>query len=172
MKQTVPLGRVAGIPVGMHWSVLIMVIMIGWLLGGQVLPETAPGQPAAAYWAVAVPCVVALLAHELAHSLVARRYGVPVTSITLWALGGFSELGGEPPTARADLRIAAAGPATSLAAGLTFGGRAATPLLARPPLAGDLAAIVISDGRITGIVTVSRLRQIIRREALRAPSAR
>jgi len=87
MKQTVPLGRVAGIPVGMHWSVLIMVIMIGWLLGGQVLPETAPGQPAAAYWAVAVPCVVALmaalLAHELAHSLVARRYGVPVTSITL-----------------------------------------------------------------------------------------
>ena len=105
MKQTVPLGRVAGIPVGMHWSVLVMVIMIGWLLGGQVLPETTPGQPAAAYWAVAVPCAIAfmaaLLAHELAHSLVARRYRVPVTSITLWALGGISELGGEPPTARA-----------------------------------------------------------------------
>jgi hypothetical protein len=48
----------------------------------------------------------------------------------------------------------------------------AAPLLARPPLADDLAAIVISDSRITGIVTVSRLRQIIRREALRAPSAR
>jgi hypothetical protein len=48
----------------------------------------------------------------------------------------------------------------------------AAPLLGRPPLADDLAAIVISDGRITGIVTVSRLRQIIRREALRAPSAR
>jgi Zn-dependent protease len=128
MKQTVPLGRVAGIPVGMHWSVLVMVIMIGWLLGGQVLPGTTPGQPAAAYWAVAVPCAIAfmatLLAHELAHSLVARRYGVPVTSITLWALGGVSELGGEPPTARADLRIAAAGPATSLAAGLIFGGLA------------------------------------------------
>ena len=77
MKQTVPLGRVAGIPVGMHWSVLVMVTMIGWLLGGQVLPKTIPGQPAAAYWAVAVPCAVAfmaaLLAHELAHSLVARR---------------------------------------------------------------------------------------------------
>jgi hypothetical protein len=48
----------------------------------------------------------------------------------------------------------------------------AAPLLARPPLADDLAAIVISDSRITGIVTVSRLRQIIRREALRAPSVR
>jgi len=129
MRQTVPLGRVAGIQVGAHWSVLVMVILIGWLLGGQVLPETTPGQPAAAYWAVAVPCAVtflaALLAHELAHSLVARRYGVPVTSITLWALGGVSELGSEPPTARADLRIAVAGPATSLAAGLIFSGLAA-----------------------------------------------
>ena len=129
MKQTVPLGRVAGIPVGMHWSVLVMIVMIGWLLGVQILPETTPGQPTAAYWAVAVPCAVAfmaaLLAHELAHSLVARRYGVPVTSITLWALGGVSELGGEPPTARADLWIAVAGPVTSLGAGLVFGGLAA-----------------------------------------------
>jgi Zn-dependent protease len=129
MKQTVPLGRVAGIQVGMHWSVLVMIMMIGWLLGGQVLPAMTPHQPPVAYWVVAVPCaaafMAALLAHELAHSLVARRYGVPVTSITLWALGGVSELGGEPPTARADLRIRAAGPAASLAAGLVFGGLAA-----------------------------------------------
>jgi len=123
------LGWVAGIRVGTHWSVLVMVILIGWLLGGQVLPEMTPGQPAVTYWAVAVPCAVAfmaaLLGHELAHSLVARRNGVPVNSITLWALGGISELGGEPPSARADPRIAAAGPATSLAAGLIFGGLAA-----------------------------------------------
>jgi hypothetical protein len=39
MKQTVPLGRVADIRVGMHWSVLVMIMMIGWLLGGQVLPS-------------------------------------------------------------------------------------------------------------------------------------
>ena len=235
MKQTVPLGRVAGIRVGMHWSVLVMVIMIAWLLGGQVLPLMTPHQPTVAYWAVAVPCaaafMVALLAHELAHSLVARRYGMPVTSITLWALGGISELGGQPPTARAELRIAAAGPATSLAAGLIFGGLAvavragggpglavaalgwlagvtgtirlarvppasrasttlgqvmapvppaylaapddpAAPLLSRPPLADDLAAIVLSGGRITGIVTVARLRQVVRREALRAQPGR
>ena len=69
--------------------------------------------------------MAALLAHELAHSLVARRCGVPVTSITLWALGGISELGSQPPTARADLRIAVAGPVTSLGAGLVFGGLAA-----------------------------------------------
>ena len=129
MKQTVPLGRVAGIRVGMHWSVLVMVILIGWVLRAQFLPAMTPHQSAAAYWAVAVPCaalfMAALLAHELAHSLVARRCGVPVTSITLWALGGISELGSQPPTARADLRIAVAGPVTSLGAGLVFGGLAA-----------------------------------------------
>src|SRR5208282_2044223 len=134
----------------------------------------------------AVAYIAALLAHELAHSLVARRYGVPVTSITLWAFGGVSELGSEPPTARADLRIAAAGPATSLAAAsravttlhqvmaavpptyVAAPDDPATPLLNRPPLAGDLAAIVLSDGKITGIVTITRLRQIVRRETLRA----
>jgi Zn-dependent protease len=128
MKQTIPLGRVAGIRIGAHWSVLVMVVLIGWLLGAQ-LPAITPHEPVAAYWAVAIPGAVAfiaaLLAHELAHSLIARRYGVPVTSITLWALGGISQLGSEPPTARADLRIAAAGPATSVAAGLIFGGLAA-----------------------------------------------
>jgi Zn-dependent protease len=129
MRQTVPLGRVAGIRVGLHWSVLVMVILIGWILRAQVLPAMTPHQSAAAYWAVAVPCaalyMAALLAHELAHSLVARRCSVPVTSITLWALGGISELGSQPPTALADLRIAVAGPVTSLGAGLVFGGLAA-----------------------------------------------
>ena len=61
--------------VGVHWSVLVMVILIGWLLGGQVLPEMTPGESAVTYWAVAVPCaaafMAALLGHELAHSLVA-----------------------------------------------------------------------------------------------------
>jgi hypothetical protein len=102
-----------------------MVVVFGWLLGAQVLPAMTPHQPAAAYWAVAVPgavaLIAALLAHELAHSLVARRYGVPVTSITLWALGGISELGGEPPTARPgdrpsgpDRRLRTAGAACSV----------------------------------------------------------
>ncbi|MGE5135935.1 MAG: site-2 protease family protein [Gemmatimonadota bacterium] len=126
MKQSIRLGRIAGVPVGVHWSVLVIVALIGGILGASVLPAMVPHQPVAAYWAVAVPgallFVAALLAHELAHAVVARRKGVPVRSITLWALGGVAELGGDPPTARADLQIAVAGPATSLAAGLVFGG--------------------------------------------------
>ena len=126
MRQSIRLGRIAGIPIGIHWSVLVIVALIGWILGASVLPGLVPGQPAVAYWAVAVPgallFVAALLAHELTHAVVAHRKGVPVRSITLWALGGVAELGGSPPTARADLEIAAAGPAASLAAGLVFGG--------------------------------------------------
>ncbi len=129
MKQSVRLGRVAGIPVGIHWSVAVIVGLIAGILGAQVLPQMAPGQSTAAYWAVAIPgallFVAALLAHELAHAFVAKRAGVPVRSITLWALGGVAELGGDPPTARADLRIAVAGPVTSLIAAAVFGGLAA-----------------------------------------------
>ncbi|HCU91366.1 MAG TPA: hypothetical protein DHU96_00815, partial [Actinobacteria bacterium] len=143
MKQSIRLGRVGGIPVGVHWSVIVIVGLIAAILGGQVLPQMAPGQSTTAYWAVAIPgallFVLALLAHELAHAFVARRAGVPVRSITLWALGGVSELGGEPPTARADLRIAAAGPATSLLAGGVFWGLAVLLDLAAGPAIGVAA---------------------------------
>jgi hypothetical protein len=90
--------------------------------------------------------MAALLAHELAHSLVARHFGVPVTSITLWALGGISELLREPPTARADLRIAVVGPVTSLGAGDEDGrrdrrsaGRDPRPYFPRP---GDQRTVI------------------------------
>jgi Zn-dependent protease len=76
------------------------------------------------YWSVAVVAAVlflaSLLAHELAHAVVARRYGIGVRSITLWMLGGMAELEGDPPSAGADLLIALAGPAASLAAGGIF----------------------------------------------------
>jgi Zn-dependent protease/CBS domain-containing protein len=58
-----------------------------------------------------------LLAHEMAHALVARSKGLSVEGITLWALGGVSKLGGDPPDAGSELRIAIVGPATSLALG-------------------------------------------------------
>lgn len=129
MKQTFPLGRVAGIRIGAHWSALIMVLLFGWVLGGQVLPSMVAHASAPARWTAAIvgalAFAAALLAHELAHALTARHYGVPVRSITLWALGGVSELGDEPPSARSDFWIALAGPAASFGAAALFGGLAA-----------------------------------------------
>jgi len=112
----------------MHWTVVVIAALFTDMLAVGWLPAVIPHQSAGLYWAVAVAGAVlfiaALAAHEIAHAIVARRRGVQVRSITLWALGGIAELAGEPPTARADVQIALAGPATSLAAGIVFGGAA------------------------------------------------
>ncbi len=121
MKQSVRLGRVDGITVRAHWSVAVILVIIAQVLAVSVLPSAYPHERPAVYWTVAVIAAVlfmaSLLAHELAHALVARRSGVTVRSITLWMLGGVTDMEEEPPTAGADFKIALAGPATSLAAG-------------------------------------------------------
>jgi Peptidase family M50 len=106
-------------------------------------------------------------------ALHSAQAGFPVISPggSLVGVTGVSKLARVPPTSRPGISLGQVidpVPPGYLAAP----DDPAAPLPGRPPLADDLAAIVISDGRITGIVTVSRLRQIIRREALRAPSAR
>lgn len=126
MKQSLRLGRVAGIPVGANWSVLVILVLIADIVARTVLPRADAGRPAGVYWAVAIPTSVlflaSLLAHEGAHAAIARRRGLGVRSITLWMLGGVAQLDGEPQSARADLAIAAAGPLTSLLlGGLLFG---------------------------------------------------
>jgi Zn-dependent protease len=83
----------------------------------------------------AVVFLAALLAHELAHALVARRNGVEVRSITLWMLGGVAQLEGDPSSADAELRIALAGPAASVAAGgVLFGAGTAIGAAGAPRL--------------------------------------
>jgi len=125
MRGVVPLGRVAGIPVAAHWTVLVVVVLLGQVLALSVLPTLAPGQPPWAYWSAgavgAVALIGALLAHELAHAVVARRTGVGVRRITLWLLGGVSELDGRPTEPATEVRVALAGPATSLALGVVLG---------------------------------------------------
>ncbi|MFG2006821.1 site-2 protease family protein [Spirillospora sp. NPDC048911] len=124
MKQTLKLGKVAGIAIGANWSVLAILGLIVAALAESVLPRAAPGASSAAYWAVALPVATlffaSLLAHELSHALVARHHGVSVQSVTLWALGGVTETSGSPPNPRADLHIASAGPLASLATALVF----------------------------------------------------
>lgn len=124
MKQSVRLGRIGGIPIGAHWSVAIILVIITELLATTVLPAALGHQHPVLYWMVgavaAVLFLASLAAHELAHALVARRNGVGVKSVTLWMLGGVTELEGDPPGPGADLRIALAGPAASLAAAAVF----------------------------------------------------
>ena len=99
MGQTFSLGRISGIRVGVNWSVLLIVALLAYGLAVGEFPAAAPRHPVAEYVAAALVTAVAyigsLLAHELAHSLVARRNGLEVEGITLWLLGGVSRLQGE-----------------------------------------------------------------------------
>jgi Zn-dependent protease len=125
MRQSIRLGRVGGVEIGANWSVLVIVGLLAYGLSATVLPAAAAGYSAAAYVAagvlVAALFVGCLLAHEVAHALVARYHGVGVRRITLWMLGGVSELEEEARTPGAEAAIAAAGPATSLVLGLVAG---------------------------------------------------
>ncbi|WP_156689298.1 site-2 protease family protein [Mycobacterium sp. Marseille-P9652] len=124
MRDAIPLGRVAGFPVSVHWSVLVILWLFTWSLA-STLPSVVRGYSPAAYWIAgacgALVLLASLLAHELAHAVVARRSGVDVGSVTLWLFGGVTRLGGEPATPKAAFRIAIAGPATSLALAAAFG---------------------------------------------------
>ncbi len=145
MRQSLRLGKVAGIPVGVHWSVGVILIIVAQILGASVLPAALPHQSAAAYWTVAVigalVFAASLLAHEMAHALVARHNGMKVRSITLWMLGGVAELEGEAPSPGADLRVAAAGPVTSLAIGALLAGLAFATGYGRGPAIVATAAM-------------------------------
>jgi Zn-dependent protease/predicted transcriptional regulator len=124
MEQNMRLGRIAGIGVGINWSVIVIAVLVTWVLASQTLPETYPDHATGAYWATAVAAsmvfFLSLLAHEVGHALVARRYGVETHDITLWMLGGVAHLKGEAARPVEALRISVAGPLVSFSLGTAF----------------------------------------------------
>jgi Zn-dependent protease len=137
-----PAFRLAGFRVVVSWSALVVFALIAWSLASSVLPAGFPGQAPGAYWAAGLGAaflfLAGLLAHELAHALVARRSGGPqVQEITLWLFGGLARVQGEMPSPGVELRVAAAGPAASLLVGGVFLAAAALAGVAgAPPLLG------------------------------------
>src|ERR1700716_1868289 len=117
MNENVSLGRIAGIHVGLNWSLLVVAALIAWSLATGMLPAAAPGQTAGAYWTAGVVSafvfLASLLAHELAHSVVARRRGVRVEGITLWLFGGVSRFGSDTSSPGAQALITFVGPPTT-----------------------------------------------------------
>ena len=129
MRSSLSLGRVFGIPIGVNWSLLAIAALLTWTLAGGLYPELYPSIHPVTAILISVLSVVlffgSILAHELGHSVVAQRAGIKVEGITLWLLGGVARLSKEPQTARDELKIAAAGPAVSILAALTFSAIAA-----------------------------------------------
>jgi len=113
-----------GIEIRLDLSVAIIFGLIVFSLGGGLFPEWHPEWSRATSWSTALLAgllfFASLLAHELSHSLVARRFGIRVPRITLFIFGGMAEIESEAETPSAELAIAIAGPLMSLALSIFF----------------------------------------------------
>jgi Zn-dependent protease len=100
-------------------SWLLVAVLISYVVAPRIEME-APGLGALTYvagLAFAVLLTLSLLLHEVSHALMAKRYGIPVRSITLHFIGGVTAVEGEPATPKQEFAISVVGPVTSLAIG-------------------------------------------------------
>ncbi len=111
-------GRLFGVPVGLNPSWFIAFALVTGMLALRVYPGAVPARGADLYWSMALVSGVlfflSILLHELAHSVVAKAFGIPVRGITLFLLGGVSQITRDAPRARQEFLMAFAGPVTSL----------------------------------------------------------
>jgi Zn-dependent protease len=120
MRSNIKLGRISGIEIGLHYSWFIIAALIAFSLAEhfrQVNPYWDSRQTWIAALVTAALFFVSLLLHELAHSLVAQTRGLKVKSITLFALGGISQLQDDATDAKTEFWVAIAGPIASLMIG-------------------------------------------------------
>jgi Zn-dependent protease/predicted transcriptional regulator len=121
LQASVPLGRVAGIPLGLHYSWFIIAALITLSLSAHFTASQDAWSPPLVWSVAALTAVlffVTLLLHELSHALMAQALGIPVRSITLFALGGIAQMERDASSARSEFLIAIVGPIASFVIGI------------------------------------------------------
>jgi Zn-dependent protease/CBS domain-containing protein len=112
------LFKLLGFEVKIDASWLVIAVLVTWSLAKGAFPYWYPNLTPEAYWIMgvvgALGLFVSIVAHEFCHSLVARKFGMPMKGITLFIFGGVAEMGDEPPTAKAEFTMAIVGPLSSL----------------------------------------------------------
>jgi len=123
-RANVTLFEIFGLKIRVNVSWTFIAIFLAWSLAQGYFPAVYEGLSELTYWWMGVAGVVGLFGsivlHELAHSLVARSFGMGTKSITLWLLGGIAELTDAPPSPRAEFWMAIAGPLMSLSLAILF----------------------------------------------------
>ncbi len=118
------LVKLFGFEVKLDLSWLILGVLIAWSLAQGVFPTMVKGLETSTYWlmgaAGAIGLLVSIVFHELWHSLVARRFGLPMKGITLFIFGGVSEMTDEPKSPKVEFLMAIAGPLSSVVLGGAF----------------------------------------------------
>jgi Zn-dependent protease/CBS domain-containing protein len=121
LRSQIKLGRIGGIEIGLHYSWFLIAGLIAFSLAAH-FHSIRLGWSNQLIWGVAIVTAVlffvTLLLHELAHSLVAKSRGLNVRAITLFALGGVSQIESDAPDAKSEFWIAIVGPITSAIIGI------------------------------------------------------
>lgn len=120
---TLRIGQIGGVDVLVRSSWLLVAVIIAVLVAPAANQAAGGGLGAWQYvagGAFAVLLYLSVLLHEMSHALMAKRYGLPVRSITLHFLGGVTEIAGEPDTPRREFGVSVVGPLTSIGVGLVF----------------------------------------------------
>ena len=119
---TLRIGQIGGVDVLVRSSWLVVAVIIAVM----VAPSVEAAEPGLGGWkyvaggAFAVLLYLSVLIHEMSHALMAKRYGLPVRSITLHFLGGVTEIEGEPDTPGREFGVSVVGPLTSIGVGVVF----------------------------------------------------
>jgi Zn-dependent protease len=122
--KRITLFKLLGFAVHVDLSWIILALLVTWSLAAGVFPHALPGLSPAAYWGMGVAgaagLFLSIIFHELFHSLVARRFGLPMKGITLFIFGGVAEMDEEPPGPKAEFFMAVVGPLSSVALAAVF----------------------------------------------------
>jgi Zn-dependent protease len=123
-ENRVTLFKLFGFNVRIDLSWVIIAFLVTWSLATGVFPHYLAHQPIWVYWLMgicgAIGLFLSIIFHELCHSLIARRFGLPMGGITLFVFGGVAEMNEEPPSPKAEFLMAAAGPLSSMFIGSIF----------------------------------------------------
>jgi len=118
------LFRILGIQISLNYTWFVVFGLIAWSLASGYFPYKYPGLSPAAHLVMgflgAVFLFLSVLIHELTHSYIAKKEGIEVREITLFLFGGVSQLVKEPEDPRKELKVAIAGPISSLVLALIF----------------------------------------------------
>jgi Zn-dependent protease/predicted transcriptional regulator len=122
--KRIKLFKIFGFEVGIDWSWIVLAILVAWSLSVGFFPFRYKDLSTQTYWVMGIVGALGLffsiIFHEMCHSLVARKYGMPMKGITLFIFGGVAEMGEEPPNPRAEFMMAVVGPLSSIAIGIVF----------------------------------------------------
>jgi len=122
--KKIKLFKLLGFEVSIDFSWIIIALLIAWSLSTGLFPFHYENLSTRTYWTMGIVGALGLffsiIVHEFAHSLVARKHGMPMKGITLFIFGGVAEMKEEPPNAKAEFLMAIVGPLSSVALGLIF----------------------------------------------------